>query len=384
AADVQRAGKALLGLSAKSLRDGHAQDRHWPLRVAEVAEALHKTSPELAKWMLDAPDFGLPEHLLFVGPLKLDRAEAARKFVAKAKGDPKYQWTGGAVELLGALPRKDTDALLLDLWKQGGLEDAVLRVLALDPQPADRAKLAVGLKSLDAGLVRACAEALAKFPPADAKEVALQGVRALKRFPDPKTDAATRAAVVAMLERVTGAKPGADEKAWAAWLVKTYPESAKSLDATDGFDAEGWKKRLAGIDWARGDSEKGRAAFTKASCAACHDGGRAVGPSLLGVAKRFSRDDLLTATLQPSKDVPPRYRPTRITTTDDKSYTGIIVYEATDGVILQTGADTTVRIAGADVATKKQVEVSLMPAGLLDKLTDAEIADLLAYLGALK
>ena len=88
--------------------------------------------------------------------------------------------------------------------------------------------------------------------------------------------------------------------------------------------------------------------------------------------------------LQPSKDVSPRaYRPTRVVTTDEKAYTGIIVYEATDGVILQTGADTTVRIAGADIASMKQVEVSMMPTGLIDKLTDAEIADLLAYLATL-
>ena len=113
-------------------------------------------------------------------------------------------------------------------------------------------------------------------------------------------------------------------------------------------------------------------------------GGRAVGPSLVGVAKRFGRDDLLTAIAQPNKEVPPRYRPTRVTTTDDRSFTGVIVYEAPDGIILQTGADTTVRLAGADIAGKKVVDVSLMPAGLLDKLSDVEVADLLAYLGTLR
>jgi putative heme-binding domain-containing protein len=124
--------------------------------------------------------------------------------------------------------------------------------------------------------------------------------------------------------------------------------------------------------------------FAKATCAACHDGGGAVGPSLVGVAKRFSRDDLLTAILQPSKDVSPRYRPTRVVTTDDKAYTGILVYEATDGVILQTGADTAVRLAGASIASMRAVDVSLMPTGLIDKLTDGEIADLIAYLTTLK
>ena len=58
----------------------------------------------------------------------------------------------------------------------------------------------------------------------------------------------------------------------------------------------------------------------------------------------------------------------------------MIVYDAVDGIILQTNADTVVRIAGDKVAAKRTVDVSLMPAGLLDKLTDSEVADLFAYL----
>jgi hypothetical protein len=61
----------------------------------------------------------------------------------------------------------------------------------------------------------------------------------------------------------------------------------------------------------------------------------------------------------------------------------MLIYEAPDSVILQTNADTLVRLAGADIVSKTQVDLSLMPAGLLDKLTDSEIADLLAYLQTL-
>ena len=38
------------------------------------------------------------------------------------------------------------------------------------------------------------------------------------------------------------------------------------------------------------------------------------------------------------------------------------------------------RIAGEQIETQKLLETSLMPAGLLDKLSDGEVADLLAYL----
>jgi putative heme-binding domain-containing protein len=128
---------------------------------------------------------------------------------------------------------------------------------------------------------------------------------------------------------------------------------------------------------------KGRAAFAKATCAACHDSGGAIGPSLVGVGKRFGRDDLLAAILQPSRDVAPRYRPTRIATTDGKSHVGMLVYEATSGVIVQTAPDATVRIAGEDIESQRTLDTSLMPAGLLDKLTDREVADLVAYLKSL-
>jgi hypothetical protein len=59
---------------------------------------------------------------------------------------------------------------------------------------------------------------------------------------------------------------------------------------------------------------------------------------------------------------------------------GIIVYDSPDGIMLQTGATTTVRIVGNDVESRAMTDVSLMPAGLLDKLAESEIADLLAYL----
>ena len=65
------------------------------------------------------------------------------------------------------------------------------------------------------------------------------------------------------------------------------------------------------------------------------------------------------------------------------SFTGMIVYEAVDGLILQTGPDTTVRVAGTNIETKRTLDTSLMPVGLLDKLTDREVADLLAYLRTL-
>jgi putative heme-binding domain-containing protein len=265
--------------------------------------------------------------------------------------------------------------VLLKLWNRG-LDDSILPLLAKEPIAEDGPKFVVGLRSNKLDVVKLSATALLKIEPQKDSADVLAAILALRRMPEDK---GPREALVALLKDRTG-QNHADAKAWAAWFAAAKPELAAKLNATDGFDAAAWKKREASIPWLSGDSERGRAVFTKATCAACHDGGGAIGPSLAGVGKRFSRDDLLTSILQPSRDVASRYRPTRIATKDEKVHIGMIVYEAVSGVILQTGPDTVVRIAGDQIESQKLLDTSLMPAGLLEKLSDQEIADLITYL----
>lgn len=92
--------------------------------------------------------------------------------------------------------------------------------------------------------------------------------------------------------------------------------------------------------------------------------------------RRFSRDDLFTAIFDPSLDISRLYRTTLIETRDGRVYPGMIAFESADGVILQTGATTSVRIAMPDID-------SLMPAGLLKDLKPTDLADLCAYLQTL-
>src|SRR5207302_521038 len=106
-------------------------------------------------------------------------------------------------------------------------------------------------------------------------------------------------------------------------------------------------------------------------------------PTLDGIANRFSRDDLFTAIVQPSKDISRGFQTTVLETTAGKLYQGLIVYEAVDGLILVTGPAATVRLSGQEIASRRASNVSLMPAGLLDNLLDREIADLYAYLRSL-
>jgi putative heme-binding domain-containing protein len=149
-------------------------------------------------------------------------------------------------------------------------------------------------------------------------------------------------------------------------------------------DLPAWERRLAGLNWAAGKAERGRQVFQQASCASCHSGGQALGPDLRGVANRFSRADLFTAILQPSRDISSRYRTTQIVTAEDKIYQGLIVYEAVDSLLLQTGPAATVRLANQQIASRHTTDISLMPVGLLEKCSDEDLVDLYAYLRSMK
>ncbi|MFO0823812.1 MAG: c-type cytochrome [Gemmataceae bacterium] len=374
----------LLSLEQKAIKQKVSRDTFWPLRLAEIVTALQPRYPKLASEMLEHRKFGQPEHLLFAKALDLPQRETLDRFIMTAeKSRLEYAWTPSQIALFAHLgPRFRRHQIeSLKLWERPELRDAILKVLP--PEKGDEAKFISGLESLDPSVIRVSAAALLELGvTSELSAHIIYGVKALRRL--APEDKAARDAVIKLLEKSVKDVVEPTPKAWTEWLTKRYPNAAKQFATNDGFDVVAWKKREANIEWDKGDAERGKAVFTKATCAACHDGGRALGPSLLGISKRFGRDDLLTAILQPSKDVSPRYRAIRITTNDDKVYIGMLIYEATDGVILQTNADTSVRIAGDNIAAKRPVESSLMPAGLLDKLTEVEIADLLAYLKTLE
>jgi putative heme-binding domain-containing protein len=368
----------LLNLEWKIQNQRILIDRNWPLRVEEISRQLAKSYPELCDSILRNKEFGQPEHVLFVKAMGLPQDKASQLFLS-ANRFQLQKWTSGMVSLLDAIPSRESRPTLLNLWSRGGLEDSILLVLAREPNPNDGPKFVVGLRSMNPEVVKASAAALNKLEPQRDKADLVAAIVALRRLADDKASVSSRDAVTTLLKDRTG-QSFTHAKAWAEWLARSHPELAVKVNAADGFDPVAWKKRESNIPWAEGDPVKGRAAFTKATCASCHDGGGAIGPSLAGVAKRFSRDDLLASILQPSKDVSPRYRPTRIGTTDGKVHIGMIVYEAVSGVMLQTGPDAVVRIAGEQIESQKLLDTSLMPAGLLDKLSDREVADLLAYL----
>ena len=122
------------------------------------------------------------------------------------------------------------------------------------------------------------------------------------------------------------------------------------------------------------------------ACAACHrfgSEGGGVGPDLTAVAGRFSARDLLDSIVEPSKVISDQYAAVTIAKTDGKVVTGRVGNLFGDSLsviedMFDPGHFTNVK--RDEIEEIKTSEVSLMPSGLLNSLTEDEVQDLVAYL----
>ena len=124
----------------------------------------------------------------------------------------------------------------------------------------------------------------------------------------------------------------------------------------------------------------GREVFRK-TCSSCHklfDVGRTIGPELTG-ANRRNLHYLISNVVDPSAAVPVDFQLTTVVTTNGRVITGAISQRSAAGLTIQTAMES-VRVGSNDVALVKVSKQSMMPDGLLDKLTDNQTRDLFAWM----
>ncbi|HEX4792394.1 MAG TPA: PQQ-dependent sugar dehydrogenase [Humisphaera sp.] len=140
----------------------------------------------------------------------------------------------------------------------------------------------------------------------------------------------------------------------------------------------------------QGDAAAGKALFVQAqkiACSLCHTtdgaGGKA-GPDLFAIGDKYGRDDLIEQILFPSATIAPGYSTTVVRLKNGDVFQGIIK-ESNDQAIGLVGSDgKLIRIPAADIDRQQTSDVSLMPDGLEGAMTQAQFADLVAYLASLK
>ena len=403
--ETRATADALCRLHAKLAATGGYVSRHWPERVGTTFRQLQRRDNALGEAVVDNEEFGRAEHSLFVAALDEPlRGRAARRMLERlSRADVADEgWTAAAVRSMKGVDQRQLYPALRARFDAPPLADAIVLVLAQDPQREDRERFVRALASLDGDAVEAAATALATLATGgSADEISraiaslarqcavVQGARAGEGRQWQAT-AAVRAALVDLLadwaERPfvenSDAAYGTDRyRSVFDWFDATHPELAAARAGST--DVSSWTSRLADVEWQRGDAQSGVGVFAKFSCQKCHAGAGLLGPSLVGAAARMSPGDLFAAVVDPSRDVAAAYRTTQVMTTDGQIYHGVPIYESPESTLLQTGPDETVRIRGEEIESIETSGQSLMPTGLLDQATDQDLADLYAYLQTL-
>lgn len=385
---------ALVGLD-KKLADHEVQvKQNWPARFSELVGELLDEDPELHTMLAVHPDLLRSGNVLIAAKLTADnRRRAATRFLAAVRDNAEFPLSAELIDLLAKLPADDFLAVFRARWSDRSARDLLIKHLAEKPNPADRAKFLEVLESASGESLNAALAALEKLPrnQSPANLVPLFA-RLRLSLSDPK-EAAVRKRIVELINRQSGQEFAIAENARDStslvvryrpvfeWFEKAHPEHAKKL-TTAGEDEDAIRKLLPNVKWQAGDVERGRKLYRDRGCQTCHLGTTRIGPDLAGVGKRLSRDDLLTSIVNPSRDVAPAYRVTNIDTKDGKRISGIMIYESTETLIVQTGAAETKRIAGTDIESRLPSAKSLMPDGLLKGLKPEELADLFAFLAS--
>jgi putative heme-binding domain-containing protein len=132
----------------------------------------------------------------------------------------------------------------------------------------------------------------------------------------------------------------------------------------------------------------GRQLFQVASCVGCHKlggVGKEFGPDLTKLDPKLKPVDTLRDILEPSFRINEKYQSFLFELESGKTVTGLILEETKDVVKVIENPLATAEprvLKKSDIADRKKSPTSLMPKGLLDKLTREEILDLLAYVVA--
>ncbi|MCI0358609.1 MAG: hypothetical protein L0211_09005 [Planctomycetaceae bacterium] len=393
---TERTAAALAALQQKMQAQAMYISRNWPARVGEALDRLYARDGALAERLVAQSQFNLPSQAILARHMPSQiQPQAARKLIAAVRtSEGELRWTDELVTLAAALPADEALPALREAWTDFARRDAILAVLAEKPHADDRTRFVDSLAAVQATSIELAAAALAKLGGTPSEAEVLAAMQALKQAclsPDGRSVRLALARLLATWSNqpietndVKDQDPLAAYQPWFDWFATTYPQSASKLTAFGSASAADWQARLAKIDWETGDAMRGRLVFEKKACQKCHAGNSPLGPDLAGTFGRLSRDDLLAAIVDPNKEVSPLYQTTQVVTASGRMISGLVVYESPDATLVQTTPDVTVRVAGDEIIAMHKSRLSLMPTGLLNDVTDAELADLFAHMKTLR
>jgi putative heme-binding domain-containing protein len=164
---------------------------------------------------------------------------------------------------------------------------------------------------------------------------------------------------------------------------------ARNIDAEDEAKSLSPEElnRLLTFVREKGDPARGELIYRRQElgCVTCHSiggvGGK-VGPDLTSIGASAPLDYLIESVQFPNRKVKEGFHSIMIETKDDQEMAGILVRENSDQLVLRDASNREISIAKNNV-NKRSIGGSIMPAGLIDALSEQDHADLYRFLSEL-
>jgi putative heme-binding domain-containing protein len=171
-------------------------------------------------------------------------------------------------------------------------------------------------------------------------------------------------------------------------IAKLAAETLASLQASEGklvgdLTVAEASKIVLGMD---GDVEEGKELFTRQSCIACHSilpDDPQKGPYLGSVGNLFNREQLILHTIDPGAEVAQGFQTYQFKLKDGTIASGFVTARDEQTIKLRNIAGVSQIIQTSAVDKEEVLDVSMMPAGLVNSLTLHQFASLIDYLQTL-
>ncbi len=137
----------------------------------------------------------------------------------------------------------------------------------------------------------------------------------------------------------------------------------------------------------KGDASKGEALFTSQGCVACHSITKdqvMKGPFMGQVGSIMNREQIAESILKPNASISQGFSTVQISTKSGDNYVGFVTRESADDLTIRNIVGMATKLKKSDIAERKELETSMMPAGLANSLSFEEMASLVAYLSQQK
>ena len=134
--------------------------------------------------------------------------------------------------------------------------------------------------------------------------------------------------------------------------------------------------------------EDGKNMYAATTCVTCHamrGEGENIGPDLTQLGTRFTPEDMMEAIVEPSKTISDQYNSTEFSLKNGQTVVGRLISEDDGNYVISQNPyapELTRKIPKDEVTGQQMSSVSIMPPGLINRLNEDEVKDLLAYLKA--